>query len=105
MHTVNTKVDIRFHVQRADWLSQEVRDKLIHLVGSSVGNCITVLWFVSAGDSLDVQPSATMSRGGGTPILKLYGDVLPFRVWFFGPSAHKQGLKLKDFRRFFINRV
>ena len=21
--------------------------------------------------------------GGGTPILKLYGDVSPFRVWFF----------------------
>ena len=21
--------------------------------------------------------------GGGTPILKLYGDVPPFRVWFF----------------------
>lgn len=29
---VNTKVDVRFHVQSADWLSQEVRDKIVQMV-------------------------------------------------------------------------
>ena len=53
------------------------------------------------------------SRGGGggvTPIYKLYGDVLPFRVWFFdrllinrvsnskiSEDFYKQGLKITHF--------
>ena len=32
-----------------------------------------------------IQKSSDVSHGGGggTPIHKLYGDVPPFRVWFF----------------------
>ena len=31
----------------------------------------------------NVLPWFCLVPGGGTPILKLYGDVPPFRVWFF----------------------
>ena len=40
-----------------------------------------------------------MIGGGGTPILKLYGDVPPFKAWFFD---RPQTLKLKDFQRLFL---
>ena len=38
--------------------------------------------------------------GGGTSIHKLYGDVPP--ITGYGTST---GLKFKDFRRYFINKV
>ena len=48
-------------------------------------------------DSMNEALTNKTLGGGGTLIHKLYGDVPPFRVWFFDRSAHKQGLKFKDF--------
>jgi hypothetical protein len=32
VNTVNTKVDLRFHVASAEWISQDIRDKILEQV-------------------------------------------------------------------------
>ena len=42
-----------------------------------------------------------LGGGGGTPIYKLYGDVPPFRVWFFDRALINRVSNLKIFEEFF----
>ena len=51
--------------------------------------------------------SSVVARGGGggTPIHKLYGDVPPFRVWFFERPLINRVSNSKIFKDFFINRI
>ena len=58
------------------------------VVGGPVCVCLAVFLSVSLSVYLSrclsaVSLSVNLSRGAGTSIYKLYGDVPPFRVWFF----------------------
>ena len=46
VNMVNTKVDLRFNVEKADWLSQEIRQKLMEQVSFVI--CLMYTYYTSS---------------------------------------------------------
>ena len=73
----------------------------------SISDIVTQLMPWKASESLKLYANYNPGGGGGdgTPIHKLYGDVLPFRVWFFDHPLINRISNSNIFEDFFINRV
>ena len=89
-----TDGDAGSHLLLADGSSQKLsRDDIMTMKAEGVKAKVWILG------------SCHNSWGGGTPIHKLYGDVSPFRVWFFDSPLTNRVSNSKIFEKIFINRV